>query len=178
MLGNTTYRRTGSTCNVLCLYVVFFFKNWSHVWSGRCTKTIHFVYVFLRREMLVQLHVVNFGKCHSLLRSWRSRAAYEVENFLISTVFTSLWKLNLTNGSYGIPVAGFTSEKDSTCILPFVHPNMHVITCYSLMWPEMHAFTEEFTWFLYVCTPLVIASHNLFPRGKKDALTTLLIHAN
>jgi hypothetical protein len=46
------------------------------------------------------------------------------------------------------------------------------------MWPEMHASAEEFTWFLYVLTPLVIASHNLFPRGQKDALTSLLIHAN
>ncbi len=44
-----------------------FFKNWSHVWSGRCTITSHFVYVFLTREMLVQL--VNFEKCHSPLRS-------------------------------------------------------------------------------------------------------------
>jgi hypothetical protein len=71
-----------------------------------------------------------------------------------------------------------SSEKDSTCILPFVHPNVHVIICSSSMWPEMHASTEEFTWFLYVRTPLVIASHNLFPRGHKDSLTTLLIHAN
>ena len=47
-----------------------FFKNWSHVWSGRCTKTSHFLYVFLTREMLVQL--VNFEKCHSPLRSWLS----------------------------------------------------------------------------------------------------------
>jgi hypothetical protein len=31
---------------------------------------------------------------------------------------------------------------------------------------------------LYLCMPLVIASHNLFPRGEKDALTLLLIHAN
>jgi hypothetical protein len=37
---------------------------------------------------------------------------------------------------------------------------------------------NAFTWFLYVRTPLVIASHNLFPRGQKDALTSLLIHAN
>jgi hypothetical protein len=37
---------------------------------------------------------------------------------------------------------------------------------------------EEFTLFLYVRMPLVIASHNLFPRGQKDALTSLLIHAN
>jgi hypothetical protein len=71
-----------------------------------------------------------------------------------------------------------TSEKDSTCISPFVHPNVHVITCSSLMWPEMHASADEFTWFLYVRTPLVIASHNLFPCGEKDALTSLLIHAN
>jgi hypothetical protein len=70
------------------------------------------------------------------------------------------------------------SENDSTCISPFVHPNVHVITCYSFMWPEMHASTEAFTWFLYVRTPLVIASHNLFPRVHKDSLTTLLIHAN
>jgi hypothetical protein len=70
------------------------------------------------------------------------------------------------------------SEKDSTCISPFVHPNVHVITCSSFMRPEMHASTEEFTWFLYVRTPLVIASHNLFPRGQKDSLTTLFIHAN
>jgi hypothetical protein len=47
-----------------------FFKNWSHVWSGRCTKTSHFLYVFLTREMLVQL--VNFEKCHTPLRSWLS----------------------------------------------------------------------------------------------------------
>jgi hypothetical protein len=34
-------------------------------------KTSHFLYVFLTREMLVQL--VNFEKCHSsLLRSWLS----------------------------------------------------------------------------------------------------------
>jgi hypothetical protein len=70
------------------------------------------------------------------------------------------------------------SEKDSTCISPFVHPNVHVITCSSFMWPEMHASTEEFIWFLYVRTPLVIASHSLFPRAQKDALTTFLIHAN
>jgi hypothetical protein len=29
----------------------------------------------------------------------------------------------------------------------------------------------------YVLRPLVIASHNLFPCGQKDALTSLLIHA-
>jgi hypothetical protein len=55
-------------CTMLVCSV--FFKNWSHVWSGRCTKTSHFLYVFLRREMLVQL--VNFEKCHSPLRSWLS----------------------------------------------------------------------------------------------------------
>jgi hypothetical protein len=75
----------------------------------------------------------------------------------------------------GLEIAA--SEKDSTRISPFVQPNVHVITCSSFMWPEMHASTEEFTWFLYVRTHLVIASHNLFPRGQKDALTTLLIHA-
>jgi hypothetical protein len=57
-------------------------------------------------------------------------------------------------------------------------PNKHVITCSSFIWLEIHASTEEFTLFLYVCTPLVTASHNLFPRGQKDALTSLLIHAN
>jgi hypothetical protein len=46
------------------------------------------------------------------------------------------------------------------------------------MWLEMHASAEEFTGFLYVCTPLVTASHKLFPRGQKDALTSPLIHAN
>jgi hypothetical protein len=46
------------------------------------------------------------------------------------------------------------------------------------MWPKMHASLEGFTWFLYVRTPLVTASHKLFPRGQKDALTSLLIHAN
>jgi hypothetical protein len=46
------------------------------------------------------------------------------------------------------------------------------------MWLEIHASMEEFTLFLYVRMPLVIASHNLFPRGQKDALTSLLIHAN
>jgi hypothetical protein len=71
-----------------------------------------------------------------------------------------------------------TSVKESTCILPFVHPNKHVIPCSSFMWMEIHASTEEFTLFLYVCTPLVTASHNIFPRGQKDALTSLLIHAN
>jgi hypothetical protein len=71
-----------------------------------------------------------------------------------------------------------SSENDSTCISPFVHPNVHVITCSSFMWPEMHASTEAFTWFLYVRTPLVTSSHILFPRGEKDALTSLLIHAN
>jgi hypothetical protein len=49
-----------------------FLKNWSHVWSGRCTQTSHFLYVFLTREMLVQL--VNFEKCQSPLRSWLSPA--------------------------------------------------------------------------------------------------------
>jgi hypothetical protein len=33
-------------------------------------KTSNFLYVFLTREMLVQL--VNFEKCHSPLRSWLS----------------------------------------------------------------------------------------------------------
>jgi hypothetical protein len=47
-----------------------FFKNWSHVWSGRRCKTSHFLYVFLARETLVQL--VNFEKCHSPLRAWLS----------------------------------------------------------------------------------------------------------
>jgi hypothetical protein len=47
-----------------------FFKNWSHVWSGRCTKTSNFVYVFLTREMLVLL--VNFEKCPSPLPLWLS----------------------------------------------------------------------------------------------------------
>jgi hypothetical protein len=37
-----------------------------HVWSGRGRKTSHFLYVFLKREMLVQL--VNLEKCHSPLR--------------------------------------------------------------------------------------------------------------
>jgi hypothetical protein len=50
------------------------------------------------------------------------------------------------------------------------------------MWLEIHASTEEFTFFLYlrtyVRTSLVIASHNLFPRGQKDALSSLLIYAN
>ena len=71
-----------------------------------------------------------------------------------------------------------TSEKESTCILPSVHSNEYVITYSSFMWLEIHASTEEFTLFLYVRTPLVIASHNLFPRGQKDALTSHLIHAN
>jgi hypothetical protein len=70
------------------------------------------------------------------------------------------------------------SEKESTCILPFVHPNEHVIACSSFMWLEIHVSTEEFTLFLYVRMPLVIASHNLFPRGQKDALTSHLILAN
>jgi hypothetical protein len=70
------------------------------------------------------------------------------------------------------------SEKDSTCIAPFVHSNVHVITCSSFMWLEMHASTEGFTWFLYVRMPLVTASHNLFPRGQKDTLTSMLIHSN
>jgi hypothetical protein len=71
-----------------------------------------------------------------------------------------------------------TSEKESTCISPFMHPNKHVITCSSFMWLEIHASTEEFTLFLYVRTPLVTAYHNLFPCGQKDALTSLLIHAD
>jgi hypothetical protein len=71
-----------------------------------------------------------------------------------------------------------TSEKESTCILSFVHPNVHVFTCSSFMWLGIHASMEEFTWFLYVNTPLVIESHNLFPRGQKDAQNSLLIHAN
>jgi hypothetical protein len=41
-----------------------------------------------------------------------------------------------------------SSEKESTCILPFVHPNKHVITCPSFMWLEIHAYMEEFTLFL------------------------------
>jgi hypothetical protein len=43
------------------------------------------------------------------------------------------------------------------------------------MWLEIHAPKEEFTLFLYVRTPLVSASHNLFLGGQKDALTSLLI---
>jgi hypothetical protein len=65
-----------------------------------------------------------------------------------------------------------TSEKDSTCIPPFVHPNVRVITCSSFMWPGIHAFTEEFTLFLYARTPLVTASHNILPRGQKDTPTS------
>jgi hypothetical protein len=41
-----------------------------------------------------------------------------------------------------------TSEKNFPSISPFVHPNGHVITCSSFMWPEMHASAEAFTWFL------------------------------
>jgi hypothetical protein len=74
------------------------------------------------------------------------------------------------------------SEKDYTCISPSVHPNVHVITCSSFMWLEIHASTEAFSWFLYVRTyvhtPLVTASHNLFPRGQKDVLTSFWIHGN
>jgi hypothetical protein len=40
-----------------------------------------------------------------------------------------------------------SSEKESTCILPFVHPNVHVITCSGYMWLERHASIEEFTCF-------------------------------
>jgi hypothetical protein len=58
-----------------------------------------------------------------------------------------------------------------------MHPNVHVITCSRFMWLEIHASTEEFTLVLYACTPLLTASHNLFPRGQKDAPTSLLIHA-
>jgi hypothetical protein len=43
---------------------------------------------------------------------------------------------------------------------------------------EIYASTEEFTWFLYVRTPLVTACHILFPRGEKDAPNSHLIHAN
>jgi hypothetical protein len=57
-------------CYVTMPVCSVFFKNWSHVWSGRCTKTSHFLYVFLTREMWVQL--VNFEKCHSPLRLWLS----------------------------------------------------------------------------------------------------------
>ncbi len=39
------------------------------------------------------------------------------------------------------------SEKESTCILPFVRPSVHVITCSSFMWLEIHASTEAFTCF-------------------------------
>jgi hypothetical protein len=89
------------------------------------------------------------------------------------------WKDIFPNDFQAVDVEGDdTSEKASTCISPFVHPNVHVITCSSSMWPEMHASTEAFTWSLYVRTPLVTASHNLFPRLQKDALTSLLIHAN
>jgi hypothetical protein len=58
-LKNATYRH--STCDVYTMPVCsVFFKNWSHVWSGRCTKTSNFLYMFLTREMLVQ--IVNFEK--------------------------------------------------------------------------------------------------------------------
>jgi hypothetical protein len=50
-----------------------------------------------------------------------------------------------TSGSQECVGGTCTSEKDSTCISPFVHTNMHVITCSSFMWPEMHASAEEFT---------------------------------
>jgi hypothetical protein len=46
------------------------------------------------------------------------------------------------------------------------------------MWLEMHASAEAFTWFYSYERPLVTASHNLFPREQKDALASLLIHAN
>jgi hypothetical protein len=99
--------------------------------------------------------------------------------FLALAVFFPLKSLHLSETEKLFQADGqTTSEKDSTCISPFVHPNVHVITCSSFMWPEMHASAEAFTWFLYVRTPLVIASHNLFPRGQKDSLNTLLIHAN
>jgi hypothetical protein len=71
----------------------------------------------------------------------------------------------------------YTSEKESTRISLFVHPSVHVITCSSSMWLEIHASTEEFTCFFHVRTPLVTESQTLFSRGQKDAPISLLIHA-
>jgi hypothetical protein len=124
-------------------------------------------------SLLIATLAVNYGD--SMKSFWHLILPYfTFEACGVGVYFPSIVTLVLVL-RYVVPI---TSEKDSTCISPFVHPNVHVITCSSFMWPEMHASTEEFTWFLYVRTPLVIASHNLFRRGQKDALTSLLIHAN
>jgi hypothetical protein len=77
----------------------------------------------------------------------------------------------------GNPQQGPASEKESTCILPFVHRSVHVITCSSFMWLEIHASTKEFTCFFHVRTSLVTESPTLFSRGQKDVPNSLLIHA-
>jgi hypothetical protein len=62
--------------------------------------------------------------------------------------YSSLLEIFLNENCPGKQIPVGTSEKDSTCISPFVHPDVHVITCTSFMWLEMHASMEEFTWFL------------------------------
>ena len=70
-----------------------------------------------------------------------------------------------------------TSEKESTCILPFVRPSVHVITCSIFTRLEIHASSEEFTCFFHVHTSLVTESQTLFSRGQKNAPNARLIHA-
>jgi hypothetical protein len=71
-----------------------------------------------------------------------------------------------------------TSEKESTRISPFLHPNVHVITCSSFIWLEIHASMDKSTWFLYVRTPLATDSHNLFPRVQINTPHSPLFLAN
>ena len=69
-----------------------------------------------------------------------------------------------------------SSEKESTCISPFVHPKVHVITCSSSTPLLIHASTEEFTWFSYVRTRLVPRSYVRFPRPQKASPNAHLFH--
>ncbi len=81
-----------------------------------------------------------------------------------------------TSGGANMILVPTTSEKESTCISPFVHPKVHVITCSSSTRLLIHASTEEFTWFSYVRTRLVPRSYVRFPRPQKASPNAHLFH--
>jgi hypothetical protein len=119
-------------------------------------------------DAFTRLTTLAFGRSGPVVAS-RSRLVVGWQPLAMSRSCVLTTSLTLSASAYLIfGIFGLTAKQ----------PLLSTITCYSSMWPEMHTSTEEFTWFLYVRKPLVIASHNLFPRGQKDSLTTLLIHAN
>jgi hypothetical protein len=104
------------------------------------------------------------------------------ENIVLDNVIFSGDPIGIESTVVGLEAAHtelqFRSEKESTCILPFVHPKVHVITCSSSTRLLMHASTEEFTWFSYVRTRLVPRSYVRFPRPQKASPNAHLFHAH